>query len=185
MPANRPAQAARKDQAGTMQSRREPVPGIDGGNRQGQVGHLGRLEVFLQGFILPLRRPLFWQAGQALDPGQRSTFTRREVAGFLPHAQGLQACFGLTGLARIVGMQVDAVGAAVDLRSAQAYQLQQRVFKAAVSQRLLQADHGFVGLRRVFGPFDTVVHVSLQACGGGYGATVAPLIGHPDSQFCT
>ncbi|MNR60885.1 hypothetical protein D3C85_1824850 [compost metagenome] len=82
-------------------------------------------------------------------------------------------------------MQVDAVGAAVDLRSPQAHQFQQGILQATLGQGLLQADHGFVGLGGVLGPFDTVVHGCLQRVLGGDGATVAPHVGLPDSQSRT
>ncbi|MNC79198.1 hypothetical protein D3C75_1316120 [compost metagenome] len=74
----------------------------------------------------------------------------------------MQACLGFAGLARIIGVHVDAIGAAVDLRRAQADQLEQGGFQAGLAQGHFQANHGLVGFGSLLGPFDTLVHKCLR-----------------------
>ncbi|MNC44202.1 hypothetical protein D3C75_930990 [compost metagenome] len=133
--------------------------------------------MFEQGAVLVFRCMAVRQTGQAFGPGQGRTLTGREVSGIFPDTQGLQAGLGFAGLARIIGVHVDAVGTAVDLRSAQADQLQQRGFQPGLAQGHFQADHCLVGLRRVFGPFDTIAHLCspVSSASGGDGTTLAPL----------
>jgi hypothetical protein len=51
-----------------------------------------------------------------LGESESGTLALREEAGLAPGTQGLQTLFGLTGRPGILGVYVDAVGAAVDLR---------------------------------------------------------------------
>ncbi|MNH29657.1 hypothetical protein D3C79_899040 [compost metagenome] len=114
--------------------------------------------MFEQGTVLMLRRTQVGQARQALGPGQGGAFARGEVGGFFPDAEGLQTRLGFPGLARIVGVHVDAVRAAIDLRGPQADQLKQRRFQPGLTQGHLQTNHGLVGFWCVFGPFNTIAH---------------------------
>ncbi len=103
------------------------------------------------------QRPLT-EAGELLGPGQGGALARGEVGGFLPDAERLQTLLGLAGLARVVGMHVHAVGATVDLRSAQVDQFDQRAFQAGLGQGLFQAEHGGIGVGGGFGPFEAGGH---------------------------
>jgi hypothetical protein len=137
----------------------EAVPGIDRGDSQGQVGDFPLVEVRAQCIELGLRSTALRQQGQAFGPGQGGTLAGAEKAGFAPDAQAMQALLALAAVAGILAVHVDAEGAAIQLRGAQADQLQQRQLDIAAGQRLLQAEHGLVG-------------------GGGFGAPIIDTGGH-------
>lgn len=105
-----------------------------------------------------MRQRALAEAGELLGPGQGGALAWGEVRGFLPDAERLQALLGLAGLARVVGVHVHAVGAAVDLRGAQIDQFDQRTLQAGLGQGLLQAEHGGVGVGRGLGPFEAGGH---------------------------
>src|SRR6202162_2763584 len=99
------------------------VPGVDGHDEADQRGDLRRAE--LRGHIL-VRLVGDVRVGQPRDrlgERQRGALARREVRGLRPGGEPVDTLLGLPDRARVLGMHVDAIGAAVELRGADPDQL--------------------------------------------------------------
>src|ERR1035437_904675 len=99
------------------------VPGVDGDEEADQRGDLLRAE-FGSHLLVGLGRDVrISQPGHRFGKGQRGALAGGEVRGFLPGGQPVQALLGLADRARVLGVHVDAVGAAVELGGADPDQL--------------------------------------------------------------
>ncbi|MNT39264.1 hypothetical protein D3C72_1754950 [compost metagenome] len=85
--------------------------------------------------------------GQRLGPQQGGAFTLVEEGRFLPGADRHQAPKAFALVDRVGGVHVDAVGASVDLRSANPYQFTQGARQHRFGSGFLEAQHGLHGLR--------------------------------------
>src|SRR5580765_546950 len=96
----------------------EAVPRIHAGDGQGQIDQSLVVELFAHLGVHVVRRLRLRQQGQRFGPGQCGAFARIVESGFAPDAEAVQALLAFARRARFAQMQVDAVGAAVDLRDA-------------------------------------------------------------------
>ena len=102
------------------------------------------------------------RAGHRLGPFQRRTLTLGVERRLPPGAQPVDPLLGLAEGARVLGVHVEAVGTAVDLRCADLHQLHQGVLESAGLHLALQREHrlaeaGF----DVVGRIDSRCHVFL------------------------
>jgi hypothetical protein len=117
-----PRQACRRKQAAAD---RETIPPVDHVDHQRQL-HLLLLGEFRdERVIYILRRPRGGYQSHRIGPCQRRALARRIDRCVMPRAQQIDALLGLAGLARVGGVHVEAIGAAVDLRGADLDQFEQ------------------------------------------------------------
>ena len=77
--------------------------------------------------------------------GESGAFAIAVPRAFAPRVKRVEALFGFTYSAQVLPVHVEAVGASVDLRSAQLDQVQQGRFESGVMKELLQLQHGVIG----------------------------------------
>ena len=92
----------------------KPVPGVDGRDQHGQVHRLGLRELRADLGIDVVGRMRFGDQRHGFGPGERRAFALAIDRRFAPGVQEIEPLLGLSALARILGVHVDAVGAAVD-----------------------------------------------------------------------
>jgi hypothetical protein len=99
------------------------VPGVDGDDEADQRRDLLRAE--LRGHVLVslIGNVRIGQARHGLGERQRRALARGEVRGLAPGGQAVDALLALADRARVLGVHVDAVGTAVELRGADPDQL--------------------------------------------------------------
>src|SRR5262249_6040259 len=106
-----------------------------------------------------------FNARQRFTPLHRSTFAIREKWRLAPNGDSGQASFAFTSLARFGRVHVDTKRAAIDLRSAQSDQGDQRFFQAAASDVLLDPEHRLHGVRADLGEVEAGFHSDLSVVG--------------------
>src|SRR5580700_5949180 len=94
------------------------IPGVDGHDEADQRGDLLRAELGRHVLVRLVGDVRIGQARDRLGERQRGALARGEVRGLRPGRQPIDALFGLADRARVLGVHVDAVGAAVELRGA-------------------------------------------------------------------
>lgn len=101
----------------------DPVPGVDRGDLPDQVGELLGVEM-ARGLVGGGRREVrVGDAGDGVGERQRRSLALVEEGRLVPGSDRLQPLLRFVGLARVLGVQVDAVGAAVQDRGVQLHQL--------------------------------------------------------------
>ena len=136
----------------------EPVGAVDGDDRQRQVGKLffGKLRARL--LVDIIRRMAFGDQRQRLGPGQGGALALAVERRFLPGVEQIKPLLAFAGGAQLLGVHVDAVGAAVDLRGAQLDEFKQRMFEAAAVDKGMQLADGFGALRGRFAKIHAGFH---------------------------
>src|SRR5262245_47313616 len=84
----------------------------------------------------------FGRLGHRLGPGERAALAVGVEGGLAPGVEQVEPLLGLAGRAGVLGMHIDAVGAAVDLRGPQLHQMQEPVLQPAAAEVDLQAEQG-------------------------------------------
>ena len=102
----------------------EAIPEIDAADGERQIYELLLMEERRNGGVLGLRG-VAGEGGEGLGPSESGAFTRGEGVGCSPMLHGLNARFRLVMFAELRTMETRAEIATVELRSAQAYKLQQ------------------------------------------------------------
>src|SRR5207237_6307075 len=100
----------------------DAVPGVDGGDDPRQVDHFLLAEVRLDLLVNLIVGVRVGDAGQGLGPLQGGAFTVAVVRALAPGVQAVDALRRLAAGEQVLGVHVDAVGAAVDLAGAQLHQ---------------------------------------------------------------
>jgi len=88
--------------------------------------------------------------GEGFGPLESGAFPRSEERSFAPGVEGVEALFGVAKSAGIDGMHVDAIGAAVDLRSAEFDEVEEFFLDGRGLEMLFEREHG---VKRVGGIF--------------------------------
>src|SRR6266404_4888007 len=142
----------------------QAVPHINGGRENGKVHDLFFAEVLLHFFVDGIRDVRFGNEGHGFDPRQRGAFPVGVKRGFAPGIQLIEALFGLPERAGVFRMHVNAISAAVDLRSAQLQQVEQLVFEAARGKIFFQPIHSSLGFGSEFQVVNPGLHLGSPFC---------------------
>jgi len=123
----------------------QPVPGVDRADQHGQVDLLGGGEVPGELLVIPVGSMGLGHQGQGLGPGEGGPLPVVEERRFPPGVEEVEPLLRLAAGAGILGVHVEAEGAAVDLRGAGLHQLDQAVLQPAVLQDLFELHHRLQG----------------------------------------
>src|SRR5262249_26908509 len=107
------------------------VPGVDDGNGEREVGGFFVVEVLAELDVEVVGRVVLRNQGERFGPGEGGALPVAVVGGFPPGVEAGEPLLGLAGFAGVLPVHIDAEGAAVDLRSAQLHEFQQRLLDAA------------------------------------------------------
>src|SRR5581483_11936327 len=124
----------------------EPVGAVDRHDRQREVGKFPLVELRAGELIDRIGDMAFGDARDRLGPCQSGAFARAIKRRLLPGVEQIKALLAFAGGAQLLGVHVDAMRAAVDLRGTQLHQLEQRMVETAT------VDEG-VELADRLGPF--------------------------------
>ena len=116
---------------GNAEADRHAVPAIHRGDRQRQVDQLFLAELPTRLFVDLVRHVVYGDERDGFRPGQRRSLALGEERGLAPGNERVEALFGFAARPRGLRMQVDSIGAAVDLRSTDFNKLNQQRFLAA------------------------------------------------------
>src|SRR6266436_4319256 len=141
----------------------QAVPHIDGGRENGKVHDFFFAEVLLHFFIDGIGDVRFGNESHGFDPRQRGAFPVGVKRSFAPGIQLIEALFGLSKRAGVFRMHVNAISAAVDLRSAQFQQVEQLVFEAARGKIFFQPIHSSLCLGSQFQVVNPGLHLDLHS----------------------
>src|SRR6266436_19243 len=142
----------------------QAVPHINGGRENGKVHDLFFAEVSLHFFVDGVGDVRLGNKGHGFDPRQRGAFPVGVKRGFAPGIQLIEALFGLPERAGVFRMHVNAISAAVDLRSAQLQQVEQLVFEAARGKIFFQPIHSSLGFGSKFQVVNPGLHRGSPFC---------------------
>ncbi|MFK4405162.1 pimeloyl-ACP methyl ester carboxylesterase [Bradyrhizobium ottawaense] len=143
-----------------LDRRIQPVPDIDGRNREDQRCELALVEM-LGGLIPDRIRYRVLAIGEARDglgQRQRGALGVREIGRVAPSGHGEQALVGLAQLAGDLGMHVDTDAATVDLAGAQVHQFQE-LFRQTL---LGQITEGLQDIHGLGEDHDRVIHAGVH-----------------------
>src|SRR3981081_1220900 len=93
----------------------DPIPGVDLRNQQGERHLLVLSKVLAQRLVGIVRRMGLGHQRQSLGPAQRGSLSVGGKRGLAPWAEKMEPVLGLSVLAGIRDVMVDAEGASVDL----------------------------------------------------------------------
>src|SRR5215472_12666937 len=99
--------------------------------------------------------------GQRLGPGQRRPLALAVERRLAPGVEQIEPLLVLAGCAQLLGVHVDAMGAAVDLRRPQLHQLEQAMLKAAAVDEGMQFGNRLGGRGRGQAEIHPGFHASL------------------------
>jgi hypothetical protein len=97
----------------------EAVPGVDGGDEEGEVGELFVGKVGADAFVDGVVGVGLGDEGEGFGPFEGGTFLGGITGIFAPGVEGVETVLGLAEGAEVLPMHVDTVGATVDLRGAE------------------------------------------------------------------
>lgn len=141
-----------------METDRQPIPGVDGDDRQSQVHQFFFRKMFPGSGVDFVGDLVDADEGDGFRPGEGGAFAFAVEGRFAPGADAIQALFAFAVGARVLGVHVYAVGAAVDLRSAQFDEFDQVAFKPRVSDIAFEFADDFHAFRRGFGIIEALLH---------------------------
>ena len=119
----------------------EPVGAVDGDDRQRQVGEFFFGELRARLLVHLVRRMALGDQRQRFGPSQRRALALAVERRFIPGVEQIKPLFAFARGAQLLGVHVDAVGAAVDLRGAQLDQFQERMVEPAAVDEGMQLAH--------------------------------------------
>src|SRR5690606_18441433 len=128
------------------------VPGVDGSDRQRQVDQLLLVEVLPHALVELVGNVVLRDERQGFRPLESRPLALAVERSLAPRRQQVEALLGLPCCARVLGVHVDAVRAAVELRGACLDQFEERVLETAaphVRLQLAERRDSFVAQRAV------------------------------------
>src|SRR5262249_12731790 len=152
---------------------REPVPEIDHADKVGEIDDLLVGKMLAQGRVVRIGRTGLRNARERVGPRQCGTLRRRVLRRLPPRIEHIEPLLGLAGLARVLAVTIETIGAAVDLRRAKLDELDQTFRQAAAGEIDLDRAQRLITFRREFGRQQAFgVHgvVLLEPCAGRYAA---------------
>jgi hypothetical protein len=111
---------------------RQPIPGIDRGDGHDEIYKLGVAELSVRLGLDLIRNLIDADQCDGLGERERSSLAFGEKGSFAPRRDGVEALLGFAQRARVLGVHVETVGAAVDLRSAKFYQFEHKRLKTGL-----------------------------------------------------
>jgi hypothetical protein len=136
----------------------QTVPLVDGCDGQGQISEFSFAEVRADFFLNLVRDVSIGYAGDGFGPGQSATFAVSVIRRFAPRVETVEVLLAFADVVQIFPVHVDAISAAVDLRGAQAYKVEQKRFETGLVKIGFQAEYGAVSARSNFGAVKSRLH---------------------------
>src|SRR5450756_347865 len=157
---------------------REAVPAVDPDDREREVDKRLLVEMTPDSGVKLIRHVVRGDLRDRLGPDECGPLTVR-VAGRLPPCrQQVQPLLGFASGARFLGVHVEAMCAAVDLRDTRLHEFQQRVLQPRASHVGFDAQHCLVCLGRYLFVIDALRHCHSPWKKDGSRRTHQPLLSH-------
>src|SRR6187402_277920 len=112
----------------------DPVPGVDGHDRECQVGDFLLRQLRTYALVDSVLDAVGGNLGQGFGPGQAGAFARRKQVRFAPDGHVVQAQRALAVDGGALYVHVDAEGTAVDLGNTHLDELADRLFDRGVAE---------------------------------------------------
>src|SRR6185437_7100920 len=136
----------------------EAVRPVDSRYRNRQVGKFLLAELRARCLIYLIRNVAVGDQRDRLGPGQRGAFAVTVERRFTPHAEQIKPLFALAVGPQLLGVHVDAMTAAIDLRSSELHQFEKGMFEAAFANEDMQIADRLGALRRCLAEIHSSFH---------------------------